>query len=231
MKQKECIVLAGGFGTRLQTVVADVPKCMAPINRKPFLKYLLDYLVKEGFNRVILSLGYKSEIVIDWLKSCNYEMQIEYVVEKEPLGTGGAIKYAATKIYQDAFFVFNGDTYFDIDSETLLNKHIQTGADISIGLKHLYNIQRYGTVNMGVNNRIKNFIEKRPLSEGLINGGIYILNRKVLDDIKQSSFSFEKEILEKEINQLIVSGYIFNCYFIDIGVPEDYQKMNLDFSK
>ena len=230
MKNKECVVLAGGLGTRLQSMVTDVPKCMALINNIPFLKYLLDYLDKQGFEKTILSLGYKSETVIEWLNDCKYNMNIDYVIEDKPLGTGGAISYAATMISESDFFVFNGDTYFDIDTDKLLSFHQEHNYDISLALKEMKDFNRYGTVDLN-GNRVVNFLEKKQLSEGLINGGIYILNKKVLEITNQVSYSFEKEVLEKKVNELAMFGCVFDSYFIDIGVPEDYMKMNFDFSK
>lgn len=228
--QKECIILAGGLGTRLQSVVMDVPKCMAPINGQPFIKYLLDYLENERFDRVIISLGYKSEIIINWLESVNYGMQIEYVIEKVPLGTGGAIKFAMSLVQSDTVFIYNGDTFFSIDSDLLLSQHIKKKADISIALKFLHNIDRYGTVKMNNDNKIIQFIEKKHLEQGLINGGIYIINKDLLIQTQDEAFSFEKDILEKKVDELFFSGVIFNNYFIDIGVPKDYHQMNQDFS-
>lgn len=227
-KIKECIVLAGGFGTRLKSVIADMPKCMASINNKPFLEYLFDYLEKENFTKVVLSLGYKSEVIVDWLSTINKNFDIEYVIEENPLGTGGAIKFASEKINTDTFFVFNGDTLFDINTDKLLQQHQLQRADISIALKKMNNFNRYGTVKMNSNHRITDFIEKQPLKEGIINGGIYILNKQIFPKNK-TSFSFEKEVLECSTSTLIILGYEFDSYFIDIGIPEDYEKMNRDF--
>ncbi len=112
MNTKEAIVLAGGLGTRLQTVLPGIPKCMAPVNGKPFLTYVLDYLVSQGINKVILSVGYRKDQIINYFGEKYLSIIIKYAIETEPLGTGGAVKFAFEQCLQDQVFVVNGDTYF-----------------------------------------------------------------------------------------------------------------------
>lgn len=226
---KEAIVLAGGFGTRLQTVVSDKPKCMATVAGKPFLKYIFDYLEKENFSHLILSLGYKSGYILEWLSDKSFPFLVSYVIEEEPLGTGGAIKYAAGKAKTDDVFILNGDTFFDINTDHLLETHNENKADITLALKPMTNFDRYGSVELDNKNRIICFNEKQNQTEGLINGGVYFLNKKVFDSIPFNKFSFEKDILEEKINELNIYGNIQNSYFIDIGIPSDYEKANIDF--
>ena len=128
---KECIILAGGLGTRLQSVVSDVPKCMAEVAGKPFLSYLFDYAKKQQFDHLILSLGYKSEVVLQWLDGKSYPFRISYIVEDSPLGTGGAIKLAFDKVETDKAFIFNGDTFFNVDTALLAEFHKEKSAMIS----------------------------------------------------------------------------------------------------
>lgn len=227
---KEAIILAGGFGTRLQSVVNDRPKCMALIASKPFLYYLFEYLEKNKFKHVVLSLGYKHEIVLDWLKTVNYSFELSYVVENEPLGTGGAIKYAASKIREDVFFVLNGDTFFDIDIVSMTDFYLKNKADIVLALKPMENFDRYGCVVLGLNNHIKQFLEKQDRTQGLINGGVYLINKSIFENgTLADKFSFEKDILEKKLDRLDILGYTENSYFIDIGIPSDYNKADIDF--
>lgn len=226
---KECIILAGGLGTRLQTVVNDRPKCMALVANQPFLKYILDFLKREKFDHVILSLGYKSNIVIDWINNVDYKFSIEYVLEKEPLGTGGAINYASEKIKSDYFYILNGDTFFDVDTQKMENLHIENDSDISLALKPMTDFDRYGSVDIDIKGRIIGFKEKTFQKEGLINGGLYLINKSVLSKNLPNKFSFEKEILEDKFLSLKIYGSIQDRYFIDIGIPTDYDKANIDF--
>ena len=111
----ECVILAGGFGTRLQSVVNDRPKCLAPIRELPFLAYLFDYLHKQGVSKVILSLGYKHELVEEWLLTYGTSLQVSIVIENEPLGTGGGVKLALQKATEKDILVINGDTLFSLN--------------------------------------------------------------------------------------------------------------------
>lgn len=227
---KECIILAGGLGTRLQSVVSDVPKCMAPVANKPFLSHIFDYLESHKFNHIILSLGYKSEIIIDWLKTQNRNFEVSYVIESKALGTGGAIRLAFSKVRSDKAIVLNGDTFFNIDNDSLFDFHLKQNAEITLALKPMTDFDRYGSVEIDNNNRILKFKEKQHLLKGLINGGVYLINKNIFDYLELSEvFSFEKEILEAKTSELEIYGLPFENYFIDIGIPSDFEKANIDF--
>lgn len=229
---KECIILAGGLGTRLQPVVKDIPKCMANIAGKPFLHYIFQYLADQKFEHIVLALGYKSEVVIKWIESLNFPFQISYVIEKEALGTGGAIKYASDKIKNGSFFVINGDTFFDINTEQLERLHQSVDADITIALKPMVDFDRYGAVVLSGKNRIIQFKEKQFCKNGLINGGIYLIKKQLLETLNlPDKFSFEKDIMEEKISEIKIYGQEQDCYFIDIGIPSDFEKANQDFVK
>ena len=220
----EAIVLAGGFGTRLQSVVSDVPKPMAEVQNKPFLEHILLYLQKNGINRVILSVGYKHEIIKDYFKHSFSGMEIDYVIEDEPLGTGGAIFEALSSLKKDPVFIVNGDTFFNIDLKILLTQHIQCQSDLTLSLKPMEKFDRYGSVEVDQNFKVTDFKEKEFVLKGNINGGIYVLNKNIFKPFKLSKqFSFE-EFMQDHINDLNINASIFNTYFIDIGIPEDYQK-------
>ncbi len=220
----EAIVLAGGFGTRLQSVVSDIPKPMAHVNHKPFLEYVLYYLQKNGITRVILSVGYKHEIIKDYFKSSFAGMEVDYVVEDEPLGTGGAILKALSLINQSHVFVINGDTFFNIDLKELLSNHLNYQSDLTLSLKPMESFNRYGSVELNQNFKVIDFKEKEFVLKGNINGGIYVISKNIFDSFKlPSKFSFE-EFMHKNINDLNIYATIFNNYFIDIGIPEDYEK-------
>jgi len=228
----ECIILAGGFGTRLQLVVKDVPKCMAEVAGKPFLYYLFNYLKQQKISHIILSLGYKSEVVTDWLSENSFPFNVSYIVEKEPLGTGGAIKLAMSKAQSQSVFVINGDTYFNVDLPLMKALHTKRNADISIALKPMQNFDRYGSVELDAESRIVHFNEKKQCEAGLINGGVYLINNSVFaNNGLNDKFSFEKDILENKSFNLNISGHTENGYFIDIGIPSDFEKANIDFIK
>ncbi|NDW18065.1 D-mannose-1-phosphate guanyltransferase [Dysgonomonas sp. 216] len=227
---KECIILAGGFGTRLQSVVKDVPKCMAEVAGKPFLTYILKYLEEQQFSHIILSLGYKADIILEWLNVNKFRFEISYVIEEKPLGTGGAIKYAMTKAKGEQVFVMNGDTFFAVNLTELLSFGNKKNADISLSLKPMTNFDRYGSVDIDYEERIINFNEKAFCNTGLINGGTYLINKKIFNSLSlPDKFSFEKDILENKDIGLKMYGYVEDQYFIDIGIPSDFEKANSDF--
>jgi len=221
----EAIILAGGLGTRLRSVVADVPKCMAPVNGVPFIAFIIEDLIKQGVERIIFSLGYKSESVIDFVKEKYKYLDKVYVIEEQPLGTGGAIKEACEAVHGENVIVVNGDTLFSVDLNELADIHIKQHTECTIALKPMTNFSRYGSVETNTNAMVTAFNEKQFCKEGLINGGIYILQaKKFLEHSLPDVFSFEKEYLEKNVNTHKLYGIAFDDYFIDIGIPEDYER-------
>lgn len=229
MANYPAIILAGGLGTRLRGVVDDLPKSMAPINGKPFLHYIFQYLVKQRVLEVVLSVGYKRETIQQYFGSGYLGVAVQYAIEEEPLGTGGGIK-KAFELVNDFAFVLNGDTFFDVDLSVIKNFYSETSADIALALKPMRSFERYGTVQMD-GERITHFEEKKFMREGLINGGVYFFNKQILQEVNQDKFSFEKDVLEKFVNQKKWCGKTFDNYFIDIGIPEDYAKAQEDFKK
>lgn len=220
----ECIILAGGLGTRLSGVVSDVPKCMAPVAGEPFLAHILNYLEQQFVDSVVFSLGYKSEVVIDYLRSKAYTFKSSWVLEKEPMGTGGGIKRALMKTHETEVFILNGDTMFNIDLRAM-KAAFRPEYKAMLALKPMQNYDRYGSVQMDEQQKITAFEEKQFRKEGLINGGVYLLNKEKenLSSFPEK-FSFEKEFLEPETEKGTLQGFVSDTYFIDIGIPEDYYK-------
>ncbi|EDP0280287.1 NTP transferase domain-containing protein [Campylobacter jejuni] len=213
----QAIILCGGLGTRLKSVIKDIPKPMAPINDKPFLEFIFEYLKKQGIKEVILAVSYKYEVIQEYFKDEFLSIKIKYSIEKEPLGTGGAIKEALKFIKNEAY-VLNGDTFFDID----LTKLKLNGNRICLALKQMNDFDRYGTVNVDKHGFVMSFEEKVFKKQGLINGGIYLLAKDIFNEFDlEKKFSFE-EFLQENCEKLKTRAEIFNDYFIDIGVPEDY---------
>lgn len=229
---KEAIILAGGFGTRLQSVVNDVPKPMAPINNIPFLNYVFDYLKFYQIEHVVLSTGYLAEKILDYYKEEFNGIKISYTKEETPLGTGGGIRLAMTKCTTTDVLVLNGDSFFDVDINIHYSNHVLKQANCTLALRKVDNAARYGTIQLGDLNAIDAFKEKDSVErEGLINGGVYILNREIYLSKTEvnSAFSIEKDFYEKRIKELTIFGFEYNGYFIDIGIPEDYKKAQDEF--
>jgi D-glycero-alpha-D-manno-heptose 1-phosphate guanylyltransferase len=228
---KEAIILAGGLGTRLRSVVADLPKCMAPVNGKPFLAYVIQYLQQQGIERFVFSLGYMREPIIDFLNKEFPSLIFTTSLEDEPLGTGGAIKQALTFAEGENILVTNGDTLFKIHVNEVAAIHNETVADCTLSLKPMNNFDRYGVVVTDTSGKITSFKEKQFYESGLINGGVYILNKKsfLSEDLPQK-FSFEKDYLEKYFATRKMYGIEQQQYFIDIGIPEDYAKAQSELS-
>ena len=221
----KAIILAGGLGTRLKSVVKELPKPMAPVQGKPFLEFVFHYLIAQGIEEAILSIGYRGEAIQEYFGDRFQTCQLKYVVEDEPLGTGGAIKKAATLCGDDPFFVLNGDTIFDANLKALEIMFLKQQADVALSLKAMRNFDRYGLVEIDGDFRITAFQEKKYCEAGLINGGIYLMKNSAFDiaDFPQK-FSFEKDFLETYLNQLKIIGCPLDGYFIDIGIPEDYER-------
>jgi len=225
----QAIVLAGGFGTRLQGIVSDVPKPMASVAGKPFLLYIMNYLKANDIQKVVLSVGYLNEVIIDYFKYSYKDLEIKYSIENEPLGTGGGIKKALNYTDDNEVVIINGDTYYDVPIRQLRNMHKSKDAFLTIALKPMQNVDRYGSVEINPDNRIKKFIEKNFFAQGLINGGIYFLNKNRFNQIELPDiFSFEKDFLEKYYMHDFY-GFISDGFFIDIGIPDDYKRAQHEF--
>ncbi|MCX6281117.1 MAG: nucleotidyltransferase family protein [Bacteroidetes bacterium] len=227
----EAIILAGGFGTRLQKVVNDVPKSMAEINGRPFLEYLLNYLINQGVTRVVLSVGYKHEIIMDHFRDRYRTMELEYAVEEEPLGTGGGIRLSFWRIRSERAVIMNGDSLFRIDLPQLEKAHLLKKADVTLALRKLANTGRYGRVTLNRQRRIAGFEEKTENSgPGLISAGVYIMEKLfIMKPVFRGRFSIEKDCFETNYNTNRMFGYPAEGYFLDIGIPEDYQKAQHEF--
>ncbi len=228
------IILAGGMGTRLKTIISDLPKPMAPIMNVPFLTYQLNYLKYFGIKKVIFSVGYLSEKIIAHYNQSFENISIEYSIEKNPLGTGGGIRMAMSNLNEDLVLILNGDSFFDLNLEQFYNLHLEQKSEFSLALRYVNNSERYGNIEFNSSNQITSFIEKNQLNQsGYINAGVYILSKKLyLQNTKPDiNFSIEKEFFEKQLNQLIIKGFEFKDYFIDIGIPEDYLKAQDDFKE
>ena len=222
---KEAIILAGGLGTRLRSMVADIPKCLAPVAGRPFLYYVIEHLLKQGIEKFIFSVGFKYEMIESWLNEEYPLLFAQFAIEHEPLGTGGAIKLACSFATEKNVLVVNGDTLYKLDVKKLDAFHHICGADCTISLKPMQDFNRYGVVQLNKDHSIASFKEKQQYKEGLINAGVYAMNvNSFLQEDLPQKFSFENDYLEKFYLQRKIFGIVQDEYFIDIGIPEDYKK-------
>jgi NDP-sugar pyrophosphorylase family protein len=223
----QALILAGGAGTRLSSVLAGLNKPMAPVASRPFLEYVLLQLKKYGIDEVTLCVGYKADLIHSYFgRGDHWGMQISYSYETDFRGTAGALKLAEELIHEEDYFVMNGDSLFDIELPALMHYHRDMKAMATLALADVDNTQRYGAVSLDELGRIISFIEKREgNTKGLVNGGVYVFRREVLDFIPEGqSVSLEKDILPKLIGQGLY-GLPLQGYFVDIGVPIDYMRL------
>ncbi len=220
----EAVVLAGGKGTRLRAVVSDRPKPMALVGGKPFLEWLIRDLRKQGVERLILSTGYMGETIESYFGSGQaFGLEIVYSREETPLGTGGAIKLALSKLQGRRFFVLNGDSFCDFSLSAMLDVHLENAAAATLWLVSVEDSQRFGAVSINTDREITEFREKSAAGEsGLINAGIYLLERHIIDPMPAgSAFSLERDLFPGLIGKGIL-GVVGPGPFIDIGTPESY---------
>ena len=217
----EAIILAGGLGTRLKEAVPDLPKPMAPINGKPFLTHLLINLSKKGFKRIILSVGFMAEKITSYFGNSFAGMDLEYVIESAPLGTGGALRLSLNKCSQDHVFVFNGDTFLDFDIDSVEDYWLSSQCPIIIGIE-VEDTTRYGSLIFD-DNKVIGFLEKGLSGSGIINAGCYVFKFNQLDSFEIGErFSLEEDYLADAVKSQDFLLFTTKRMFIDIGIPEDY---------
>ncbi|RJQ55214.1 MAG: hypothetical protein C4526_04005 [Nitrospiraceae bacterium] len=221
----KAIILAGGFGMRLREVIKDIPKPMAPVDGRPFLEYLVLQLAGRGVDEIIMSVGYKGDVI----RACfgngeRWGIRISYSEEKEPLGTGGALKKAAGSADDGRFVVMNGDSFLNIDMDEFMNFHSKKNASATIALVQTGNAGRYGRVETDGAGAVVNFSEKGNGVEGYVNGGIYIFERDIIRHVPDGKVSLEEDVLPRFSGNGLY-GMPTNGFFIDIGIPEDYLRL------
>lgn len=226
----EGIVLVGGLGTRLRPITESVPKPMVDVAGRPFLEYVLDELIEKGISRVCLAVGYKAEVVTQHFGSEYRGVPIVYSCEDSPLGTGGAIIRALDFVEGESILIVNGDTLFQVNLNDMLDKHEDRQANLTIAVKHMNNFTRYGVVIVNGRGLVTDFEEKKAKTDGFINGGVYILNRKCILEIPlPETFSFERDFMARYCKELEINSYKSDGYFIDIGIPEDLERAQVEF--
>ena len=222
---KTAIILAGGLGTRLREAVPDLPKPMVPIHNRPFLEHQMDYWIEQGITRFILSVGYLKDIIINHFGENYKGAQIEYIIEIQPLGTGGGLLFSATNL-DETFLVLNGDTFIEVDLKSFYKFHIESESTWTLALFKTNDFKRFLSLDIGQDGQILSLNSEQEISSGLANGGVYLLEPstlKRLDYQSGDSVSLENQLLPNFIKN---GGKLFGreCLgkFIDIGLPDDY---------
>ena len=227
------VILAGGMGTRLSSVVADRQKAVALVNGKPFLSYLFRQILRSGIKHAVLCTGYKAEMVEAELGSEFSGLKLSYSAEKQPLGTAGAVRLALDKVSTEYLLVMNGDSYIDTDFTAFFAWFEQRKIDAGIILTAVKDASRYGKVVIDDHERVIRFDEKQECAgSGLINAGIYLFNKKVLTGIPENvKFSMEKDVFPGLAAANRLFGKKSDGRFIDIGTPESYKMAEKFFQK
>ena len=232
----EAVLLCGGLGTRLRSVVSDRPKPMADIAGKPFLHYLVKMLSESGVKHLIFALGYMGEQIEAYFQSGEeYGLSISYSYEDSPLGTGGAIRNALSKVSGENVLVLNADTYFHTDYESLLREQIKNKAAMTIASRKIEDISRYGAILKDESGRILRWNEKMSSDQaeapcpGEINGGIYVMQKSLIEKIPEGKQSLENDCIPAWLEDgLYLQAVPSDGYFMDIGIPEDYAQFKED---
>ena len=232
----EAILLCGGLGTRLRSVVSDRPKPMADIAGKPFLHYLVRMLSEKGVERFVFALGYMGEQIEAYFQDGReYGISIVYSYEESPLGTGGAIRNALSKMQEEDVLILNADTYFDMDYRSLFQEQSRKCADMTIASREIEDVSRYGAILKDTDGRILRWNEKQSGSgettprRGEINGGIYVMKRSLIEKIPAGKQSLENDCIPVWLSHSInIHALRSDGYFMDIGVPEDSRRFQED---
>jgi D-glycero-alpha-D-manno-heptose 1-phosphate guanylyltransferase len=217
----EAIILAGGLGTRLRSVVSDVPKAMAPVRGRPFLEYLLQFLEASGVRRIVLALGYRSESIREFFGSSYGRLKLVYAVEEEPLGTGGALLASLEYINDPFAFVLNGDTFLQLNYVAMAaTLERQPDAQLVVALRQVSDASRYGAAVVS-NGWIEGFRARGTSGPGLISAGCYLVARDIFQRYPMpAKFSFEEDFLQARVAELRAIPFLCDTPFIDIGIPE-----------
>ncbi len=222
-----CVILVGGLGTRLRPVLDDLPKPMAAVAGKPFLEYLIRWLRQEGIQRVILCTGYRSDKIEQYFQSGDrFGLHIEYSVEQEPQGTWGAIRQACHLVTEPVFLVLNGDSWLQIELVQLLDYHVRSSGIATIGAVKMTDASRFGALDVDSSGRIIAFQEKKGLGDSLINGGVYVFSHDALAMAPAAASSLEKEVFPMLLPYGVFAMPV-RGYFVDIGIPEEYKRLQV----
>ncbi|MBY7023865.1 CBS domain-containing protein [Clostridium botulinum] len=226
-KENKVIIMAGGLGTRLKNLTKEIPKPMLKVGNEPMLKHIMNNFKQYGYNKILLSVNYKSEIIENYFQDgFAYGVKIDYIKESKRMGTAGGIKLAERYV-SDPFFVINGDVFTNLNVESMMNFHLENKFDITVGTRrHSFQIP-YGVIN--TNENVITSIEEKPTINYLINAGIYCLNTEVIKFIPDDEYFEITDLINKCIKMgLKVGSYEIRDYWMDIGHLDEYNKVNED---
>jgi D-glycero-alpha-D-manno-heptose 1-phosphate guanylyltransferase len=225
------VLLAGGLGTRLEAVSGGLPKPLVPVGDRPFIEYVLDAVSTAGLTELVMAVSFRWEALRNHFGETYRGMSIRYSVEAEPLGTGGAIWQGFRQCNLERALVLNADTLFRIDLTALIALHSSAGAAVTMALRRVPDTARYGAVECDETGRVTAFHEKGRSGPGLVNGGIYVVERSELAKTPwPAKFSFEQDFLQARLKDVRPVGYESDAYFIDIGVPEDLARARAELA-
>lgn len=233
-----CLILAGGLGTRLRPVLDSMPKCLAPILGRPFLAHQLEALARGGIRRVVICTGYLADQVSDQFGSHYAGIELSYSAEEEPLGTGGAVRLAASRAMGNEFLVINGDSFIEVDYKAVVAAFFASGRQPLMVLSEVSETARYGRVDLAQQTSglaaspVQRFLEKGATGPGWINAGNYLLPREVIEaQTVGESFSLERDVFPKLVSCHRLLAVPSGRMFIDIGTPETYAAAEAFFEK
>ncbi len=220
----DAIILCGGLGTRMKSISGNLPKSLIKIKNKFFIDIVIEYLLSFGIRRIILALGYKKEYFKNHTFPHPFIYQLIFSEETEPLGTGGAVKYAKSLIKSNPFLVLNGDTICYGDLSKFSDFHLFNKTMVSMLLSKAENTEEFGNVILDVDNRIISFKEKVRDESGLINAGMYFMDQSIFELMPQTNyFSLEYDLFPK-LPASSFRGFLTKAKLIDIGTPQRYKK-------
>ena len=228
----DCVILCGGLGKRLRDVVNDVPKVMAQVNGRPFLDLLVEYLKSQHIERIILCTGYKADMVEEYYRANDFGITIDFSMENEPLGTGGALKNAREIVLSDPFFVLNGDSFLSADLQAFFNFHKDKKCLASMLVSQVENGKDFGSLTLDAGGQIVDFKEKKEEGgECLVNAGVYCFNQEIFSCMPDKEvFSIEADLFPSLLGDRF-RGYRIDQEFTDIGTPERYESARQKFKK
>jgi D-glycero-alpha-D-manno-heptose 1-phosphate guanylyltransferase len=230
----EAVILAGGLGTRLRERLPGIPKAMAPVAGRPFLAWLLDQLASAGFKRVILSVGYLGEAIRSAFGGTYGGIELVYAIEGSPLGTGGALRHALGVARQshEPIWVMNGDSILRLDYAAMWSAHANRGTDplaMTMAITAAPQSERYGVLRIEAG-RVIRFSPAGEGGRALISAGTYLVHRDLFAGwTLPATFSFEADFLARFTDRLAIAGFVTDGWFIDIGVPADYERAQIEF--
>ena len=231
LKDIDVVILAGGFGTRVAEVLDGKPKLLAPIGGKPYLDFLLKWLVSFGARRIILALGHLAQEIEDYSNATSTgRLEIICAREPRPLGTAGALAFASVHIKSSLALVMNGDSFVDADLCKLIHRHNSFAGEATILCTRVANAGRYGSIKITKDGYVESFREKTEIkSSGMINAGIYVVSGHIVDRVRKiQRGSLEKDVFQK-LPVGVLNTFSGNFNFLDIGTPEDYERAQVFF--